>query len=291
MIPCDLCGHDKPEYILHSRGLDGPLVRCPSCGLYYVGTRSSGLAFEANICAAETVDRVRQANRNFVALDRSEERRLALLNSRWRIDLIRRRCPTGRLLEVGCARGDFLEIAREVFDVEGVEPNPELAQSARRVAPVHCGLLETLPSRGFDVVASFHVIEHVESPRRFVRQLSERVRPGGWVVIETPNINSPAFRLLRARWRQFIPEHYYFFDPHTATRLLQSAGLTVEAVSNVGKYASVELILNRLSRYSRALRGLNAAVRRAGISRLTLRVDPRDIMIIFARRKLNGAND
>jgi 2-polyprenyl-3-methyl-5-hydroxy-6-metoxy-1,4-benzoquinol methylase len=291
MIPCDLCGHDKPDFILQSRGLDGPLVRCPSCGLYYVGARSSRLAFEENASAAETVARVRQANRNFRDLDRSEERRLALLNSRWRVDLIRRYCPAGRLLEVGCARGDFLEIAREVFDVEGVEPNPELAGSARHVAPVHCGLLESSTSRGFDIAASFHVIEHVESPRRFVHQLSERVRPGGWVVIETPNINSPAFRLLRSRWRQFIPEHYYFFDPRTVTRLLQSAGLTVEAVSHVGKYASVDLILNRLSRYSRALGGLIAAARRAGVSRLTVRIDPRDIMIVFARRQLNGADE
>ena len=69
MIACDLCGHDKPDYILQARGLDGPLVRCPACGLYYVGARNSRLAFEDNISAAETVERVRQANRNFRDLD------------------------------------------------------------------------------------------------------------------------------------------------------------------------------------------------------------------------------
>src|SRR5262249_3865034 len=145
-------------------------------------------------------------------IDVDEERRLAGLNAKKRLDLIRRYRSSGKLLEVGCARGDFLRVAGQCFDVDGVEPNAELARDAIAVAPIYQGIIESCPNSGYDVAASFHVIEHTDSPRRFLEAIAARVRPGGLVVIETPNIHSLPFRLLGSRWRQFIPEHYFFFD-------------------------------------------------------------------------------
>jgi 2-polyprenyl-3-methyl-5-hydroxy-6-metoxy-1,4-benzoquinol methylase len=284
MIPCDLCGAEKPHVLLESPGLDGPLVECSVCRLKYVGARRSELTFGSDTAEAVT-ERVRRANRGFQNLRVDEEQRLALLNARWRLDLIRRYTSSGRLLEVGCARGDFLRIAKESFDVYGVEPNPELAAWSARVAPVHQDVIEKMPLDGFDVAASFHVIEHVSSPRQFVQAMSDRVKPGGLVVIETPNIASLPFRMLKSKWRQFIPEHYYFFEPASITRLMKGAGLEVEDILSVGKYASVELILNRLSRYASVAGLLGSAARTLGVSRLTFRMNPRDIILVLATRR------
>src|SRR5262249_27840440 len=151
------------------------------------------------------------------------------------------------------------------------EPNPELAASATEVAAIHQGVVETLTSDDFDVAASFHVIEHVDSPRGFIQAMSHRVRPGGLVVIETPNIGSLPFRVFCSRWREFIPDHYSFFDRHTMTRLMESAGLRVDSIVPIGKYASLDLILNRLSRYNRLFRAAGAIGRSIGLSRLTMR--------------------
>ena len=107
---------------------------------------------------------------------------------------------------------------------------------------------------------------------------------GGLVVLETPNIRSVPFNLLKSRWRQFIPEHYFFFDPATITRLMETAGLKVERIRTVGKYASMELILNRLSRYTGFARSADSIARHLGLSHLTFRVNPRDIMLVVARR-------
>jgi len=127
MIACDLCGANNPVNVLESPGLDGPLVRCSQCSLYYVASRRSQLTFGSG-SAADVADRVRRANQGFQNLGLEEEHRLSLLNARWRLDLIRKYCGSGRLLEVGCARGDFLQVAKNFYDVQGVEPNPELAQ-------------------------------------------------------------------------------------------------------------------------------------------------------------------
>jgi len=277
MSACDLCGAESPRPILESRGLDGPLVECIKCGFRYVGSRRSALVFGKD-SAEETAAKVRAANTQFRYLRLEEEHRLALLNARWRLDLIRKVKPSGKLLEVGCARGDFLRVARDSFDVSGVEPNPDLADSASEVAPVYRDIIERTPWSGFDVVASFHVIEHVDSPRSFIRAAAERLKTGGLLVIETPNIDSLPFKVLKSRWRQFIPEHYFFFDPKTIARLLSDHGLQTQTVTTIGKYASMDLIANRLSRYLPWLPHMN------GFSRLTFRVNPMDIMLVFATK-------
>jgi hypothetical protein len=84
---------------------------------------------------------------------------------------------------------------------------------------------------------------------------------------------------MKSRWRQFIPEHYFFFDPKTISRLLQDHQLDVAAVQNIGKYASLSFIFNRLSRYIRGLPEMN------GLARLTFRVNPMDIMLVFATKR------
>src|SRR5262249_37462799 len=151
---------------------------CPRCGLRYVGTRRSQLTFGSD-AAAEVTRRVEAANSSFRHLRLDEEQRLALHNARWRLALIQKFRPEGKLLEVGCARGDFLKVAREQFDVYGVEPNPDLARFAADVAPIYPDVIETLPWREFDIAASFHVIEHVDSPKSFVHSIGERLKPGG----------------------------------------------------------------------------------------------------------------
>jgi SAM-dependent methyltransferase len=285
MTSCDICGADNPHTVLESPQLDGPLVRCRNCGLRYVGWRRSQLTFgSGGGDSTEVASRVQAANFNIRNLRLEEEHRLGILNARWRLDLIRNFRTSGRLLEVGCARGDFLRVARESFDVSGVEPNPSLADDAEKVAPIYRDVIETLPWHDFDVITSFHVIEHVDSPKRFVAAMADRIKSGGLLVLETPDINSLPFQLMKRRWRQFIPEHYFFFDPSTMTRLLSDSGFKVERIVRIGKHASAALILNRMSRYFPFMRPVEDFAGRLGISRITVRINPLDIMLVFAVR-------
>ena len=276
-LRCDLCGAENPRFLLKSSRLDGPLVECTNCGFRYVGHRTLGLAFGTE-SPEMTAAKVCKANTAFEDLSLEEEHRLARLNAKWRLKLIRSIRPSGKLLEVGCARGDFMRVAQEHFEVSGVEPNHELAAFSSQFAPVYQDIIERTPWSGFDVIASFHVIEHVDSPRSFMVAAAEKLKRGGLMVIETPNIDSLPYKIFKAQWRQFIPEHYFFFDRKTIARLLSDCGLKTEAVRNIGKYASVDLITNRLSRYMPWIPHLN------GFSNLTFRVNPLDIMLVFATK-------
>jgi 2-polyprenyl-3-methyl-5-hydroxy-6-metoxy-1,4-benzoquinol methylase len=283
MIPCDICGDNKPEPVLECARLDGPLVRCQTCGLYYVGQRSSNLVYGSSP-AAEVAARAQAANARFRSLRLEDEHRLALRNARERLDYIKRFRPSGKMLEVGCGRGDFLQVARDYFTVFGVEPNPELAGIAGEFAPVRQGTIDDETGRYYDVAVSFHVLEHVDSPTRFLASIGERLRSGGVLAIETPDIDSLPFRILKKRWRQFIPEHYFFFDEGTLRRLLEKAGYKVIKVDHVGKYASVGLILNRMSRHFWPLRYLEDLAHWSRLSSWSFHIDPMDIMIVIASK-------
>ncbi|MFP5220114.1 MAG: class I SAM-dependent methyltransferase [Actinomycetes bacterium] len=136
----------------------------------------------------------------------------------------------GRLLDVGCGSGEFLEQARrQGWDVQGVEPEEGAAEVARaRGVPVVTGLVQDsgLPEHAFDVVAANHVLEHMVDPIDFLRLLSRWVRPGGHLALECPNFDSDQRRRRGGAWPHLRPlEHVVHFTPETLRDVLVRAGL------------------------------------------------------------------
>ncbi len=83
-----------------------------------------------------------------------------------------------------------------------------------------------------DVVLAVEVIEHLENPRRFLRELTRSVRPGGWVVVTTPNqvsLLSKATLLLKNQFNAFqegdYPAHITALLPADLRRIAAECGL------------------------------------------------------------------
>jgi SAM-dependent methyltransferase len=89
------------------------------------------------------------------------------------------------------------------------------------------GGVDALPAGStFDLIVAAHVVEHVYDPRSFVNGLLALLRPGGVVVLGTPDMGSAWRRVLGRRWPSFkIPEHVTYFDVRTLGRLMREAGL------------------------------------------------------------------
>jgi 2-polyprenyl-3-methyl-5-hydroxy-6-metoxy-1,4-benzoquinol methylase len=141
----------------------------------------------------------------------------------------------GRLLDVGCGDATFLRLAKAGgWDVVGTE------FSARAVAAAaDCDVRQgevweaRLPADSCDVVTSWHVIEHVSDPRRMVMELFRVLRPGGRLVLATPNLHDYLFRAAYVLGRFRLPAwyeederelHLFNFSASTLTRLVQSVG-------------------------------------------------------------------
>jgi SAM-dependent methyltransferase len=119
------------------------------------------------------------------------------------------------VLEVGTGSGFFLAAARRFLpeaSFTGIEYDSRLLEVTRRRAPfAHClqGNAETfdlLPA-SFDVVASFQVIEHLFDPSAMLARAKAHLKPGGILVITTPNLDGIGARIMGARWHGYREDH------------------------------------------------------------------------------------
>ena len=149
----------------------------------------------------------------------------------------------GRLLDVGCGTGLFLAQMRDLgWEVEGVEPDPVAAHAARsryRLDITSAPLEEvSLPANTFDAVTASHVIEHVHDPIGFLMECGRLLRPGGAVVIVTPNSRSLGSHWFRGSWRGWeVPRHIFVFSPRTLRTCAERAGLRVEELRTTARSA------------------------------------------------------
>ncbi|MBK7269189.1 MAG: class I SAM-dependent methyltransferase [Flavobacteriales bacterium] len=155
------------------------------------------------------------------------------------LDRFERYRKTGRLIDVGCGAGLFLERAAlrgwEVFGTEYGD-RAVAACKARGIRIIE-GPLD--PSHygddHFDVVCSFEVIEHLAHPRQEIARMAKILRPGGLLYMTTPNFNCMGRLFSRSAWSiVHYPEHLSYFTPRTLRRLARSAGLRQQWMLTTG---------------------------------------------------------
>lgn len=286
--PCEVCGAVDARLIIRTDRLDGPLVRCRRCGLVYVGDRARDFTFASadpsrTQALGDLVDALGIVARDVEAAELP--RRAGA--ERDRVSLLRRHLPRGRILDVGSAAGGFLAAAQGIYDAEGVEPDPGTSERARRAGlAVATGTLETLeaPPGSYDGLTMFHVIEHLDSPRAALTRARELLRPGGVLLIETPTVDCLWFRVAPSRWRQLIPDHYWFFSQATLGGLLRQCGLEPVEHRKPGRRVSLRFAADRLRRAGvPGAGGVRRALELAGIAERGIYLNPGDIMQMVAR--------
>lgn len=141
--------------------------------------------------------------------------------------------PGGRLLDVGCGRGDYLLSMRaKGWDVTGIDMSPvAVKQAGRRGLPVYRGRLIDLelPAESFDVVTFCDSFEHHPDPRETLLEAARVLRSGGELLIVFPNFSSPWRRVFGRYWADIAaPRHLYHYTRQTLSRLVESCGFEVE---------------------------------------------------------------
>lgn len=139
----------------------------------------------------------------------------------------------GKLLEIGCGGGRFLNrMQRAGWTVEGVDFDPHAAAKVARKygIRVSTGELADIRYAGerFDVVAMSQVLEHVHEPLPLLNECRRVLRPGGRLVVTTPNALSQAHRIYGRYWRGLEPpRHLQVFTPAALEKCARRAGFEV----------------------------------------------------------------
>ena len=138
------------------------------------------------------------------------------------------------LLDVGCGDGGFMAAMRDLgWKVTGVEPDPEAARKARfdRGLDVRQATLDQagFPEGRFDVVTIGNVLEHVPDGLALLREGRRLLKPGGRMVVLTPNPESLGHRIFGRHWLGLEPpRHFVLYPPGTLRRMAGQAGFRVE---------------------------------------------------------------
>jgi 2-polyprenyl-3-methyl-5-hydroxy-6-metoxy-1,4-benzoquinol methylase len=158
----------------------------------------------------------------------------------------------GRLLDVGCGRGDLgAWFVRRGWAVVGVEPSPQACAVARsRAVDAHVGTLAdvALEARSYDVVVFRQSLEHVTDPVGDLCRARELLRDGGLAVVSVPNFACWQSRRFASRWFHLdLPRHRFHFNENALSLMLARAGFrwveTTTSSSSVGLPASIQYAL------------------------------------------------
>jgi 2-polyprenyl-3-methyl-5-hydroxy-6-metoxy-1,4-benzoquinol methylase len=273
---CDGCGARGIAWRtgvdrFHGRQHQYRLLRCPSCGLVWIGNPPG--PEEMGPHYSTVYDRaVTTAGE---CLDRFE----------WRRQQLARYKAHGSVLDIGCSAGSFLYcMRRSGWQVYGIEMSRSAADTARERsgAKVFNGDISAAvfdPGQ-FDVITAFHVLEHAYSPREMLYRVSRWLKPGGIYYMMVPNIDSGGFKTFGSYWFALeLPRHLFHFCPESLTRMADSVGLEM---LDVKLYR--EPFIENSTRYL-----IDAGLTSLGISRRPLAMcEPPGLMKRIVRKALRN---
>ncbi|TSC67987.1 MAG: type 11 methyltransferase [Parcubacteria group bacterium Gr01-1014_72] len=230
---CDLCGStsakvsfaDARDNALLIPGRFG-IVRCGSCGLLRLSPRpareSLGMYYPENYVPYREDSFLLHAVKRF--LSAGERRRIKNLTG-----------GRGRVLDIGCARGDFLASLGTSYERFGLEMDAPSAAAARETgATVYAGDVETFTFQSgatFDCIVMRFVLEHLRSPMAVLKKLKTILSSGGSLVISIPNADSFERHIFGRYWHSFdVPRHFQIFSPATIRKYAEKAEFRVEKI-------------------------------------------------------------
>lgn len=238
---CNVC-QARVEKVLFNWD-NNPVMKCERCGLVFRKVVVD-LSEEELFDFAMTVgDASKSPTAKYDASYREDDIRV-ILWEKFLKQLDRFKLSEGRkLLDIGVAKGVFLDIARKRgWEPMGIEPSEKDSSYAREVfkLPIFTGTLEEakLPSNQFDAATMLDVIEHLKNPSETVAKAFRVLKPGGILLVFTPNHDSLIFLISHWLYRLSLGKfplerlypvvHVHYFTPRALSYLLGKSGFNIE---------------------------------------------------------------
>lgn len=245
MTPCSVCGSGEfriaatgKDYIYHGTNAGFQYVCCTDCGHYYLNPRpapsSISLMYPANYGTFSNRFRASQSILGRVKTAVNQRRigpSLAVL-------------PLGaKVLDAGCGNGELLLAIRSKrpdLHLTGLDWHfPEPTRAALEAAAIV--LIESplesakLADMHFDMIMLLQLIEHLWEPEKSVQRMADALKPGGHILIETPNTDGWDRRFFAdGAWGgYYFPRHLNLYNFQRLADLLRKSGLSIVSQKNL----------------------------------------------------------
>lgn len=232
-VPCNLCESKANTPLFHTKDIrfgsddEFALVKCSHCSLVFINPLPSKKEMDGFYPPSYYGTKETLAEPELLRETSYEQDKMSKIQKSGILP------ETGRILDVGCGKGEFLTNMREKgWETYGIETAKIAADYAKEKMGIKV-FRDKLPkanflNRYFDAVTFWHALEHLSDPSAALMEANRILKPEGRLLISVPNFQSWQARVMKSDWYHLdIPRHLYHFTPQTITQLLRKTGFQI----------------------------------------------------------------
>lgn len=236
-VSCPNCKDHNDEFVLVGRdrihNIEGEftVLRCKNCGLERTNPRPTQETIGVYYPASYAPYHSKKLKSNFlITLIKKTLSKILFLD-----DKVLPKIRPGRMLEVGCSSGVYMEHARNLgWIVDGIEFSEEASRIARlKGFDVQTCALEQAnsPASKYNMIVAWMVVEHLHQPIESLKKLRQWIDSNGMLVGSVPSSKSLAKTLFNEScYDLHLPNHLYHFNPKTLELTLSNSGWKLERI-------------------------------------------------------------
>ena len=140
----------------------------------------------------------------------------------------------GKILDIGCGAGDFLQYMKENhWNINGVDTSSK----ARKIANKKLNIKVMDPKdwinnkEKYDVITCWHSLEHVHEPWVYLDKIKKSLTLDGFLIVALPNYQSTDAKIYKEFWAAYdTPRHLYHFTIKSMNKTIKPHGLNIESI-------------------------------------------------------------
>jgi 2-polyprenyl-3-methyl-5-hydroxy-6-metoxy-1,4-benzoquinol methylase len=134
-----------------------------------------------------------------------------------------------KVLDVGCGSGAFLQYIKKAgYRPFAMDISKKIINFMKKKGISGYTDMNKIPQKSFDAITAFDVIEHTTDPIKFIKEIKDKLKTKGVIMITTPNSVGISARMLKDKWWVFKPEgHYILLSPKGIRYLLEKIGFKI----------------------------------------------------------------
>lgn len=293
LVKCPLCKKNNYEVIINSQKkkeftksyiknvfnssssvFDDQVVKCKNCKFIYLNPRIKQKIIDKSYSFSKDRKFISQ-NKNRI---KTFKNTLSLISNQ--IDFSNK-----KILDIGSGGGAFLKACKDRnITAEGIEPNKWLVNYSKKKYGINISTKNLNKiNKTYHIVSLFDVLEHIPNIKLTINKIYKLVKKDGFLIINVPDHNSLARKILKKNWPFYLTVHLHYFDKKSLSKLLDKKFKLFYSKS-YWQVLELSYVLERGSKYFRILKMLNQIIIFLGLGKISLKYNMGQTLFIFKKK-------